>query len=80
MDHAGTGRRRKPPEPIDYGCTCGQHDEREMWPACRHQKPALGRHRRPRLDDPPPDGVVSLHEARLLRDIRRATGEIPVPH
>lgn len=70
---AGPGRRRKRPEqgPITYGCVCGTHDPGETWPPCRERSDDA-RHRRPRLDDPAPEGTVSLWEARVRRDVRRA--------
>jgi hypothetical protein len=70
--YAGSGRRRRRPEPIEYGCVCGTHDAREMWPECRELSGGDARHRRPRFDDPVPEGTVSLFEARVRRDVRRA--------
>ncbi|MFF7459613.1 hypothetical protein [Kitasatospora sp. NPDC008115] len=76
-----------PWEPPDWGCVCGGHQDVEdggpVIPPCVPLPPSLappvvplagppGRHRRPRMDDPAPEGsnVVSLYEARVRRQHR----------
>ncbi|MCX5216237.1 hypothetical protein OG689_44685 [Kitasatospora sp. NBC_00240] len=75
-----------PPVALDWSCRCGQHPDPDdggpTIPPCvpppprpaptplppEGRRPA--RHRRPRLDDPVPEGVVSLHEARNRKRYR----------
>ncbi|WP_327072057.1 hypothetical protein [Kitasatospora sp. NBC_01302] len=71
--------------PRDYTCVCGQHpDPDEGGPSIPSCLPPLpppkpapisperppARHRRPREDDPVPEGVVSLYEARNRKRYR----------
>ncbi|MFJ7280672.1 hypothetical protein [Kitasatospora sp. NPDC098663] len=74
-----------PWEPPDWSCRCGEHPDVDAGgpaiPPCVPSPPPLpplvipppgppARHRSPRVDDPVPAGVVSLHEARVRRKVR----------
>ncbi|MGW4781458.1 hypothetical protein ACWEPA_32970 [Streptomyces filamentosus] len=65
------GRHRKPGGPTSSRCTCGTCGPHRA-AACTPSPPRPARHRKPRADDPAPEGTTSLWDERHRRGVARA--------